>query len=311
MLRVKLICNWCTSSLLVNEWGLMTESVDSIEDIRTGHTTRFIYKNIELVSDEPADYYVIINMPYSPTVHYVPERTIVFQMEPWVSDPSLNWGVKTWGDWAQPDENKFLAVRGRQQHVHNNAFWELELSLKELRTMSFSNKRDTLSSMCSSKYYDPGHILRVDLLKYLENKRDIPLDIFSYDNNLNFKNYRGPLYHYVNKSQGYVDYKYYFMMENNFEMNFITEKVYEPILCECLVFYFGCPNVTEYIDEKAIVILDPNNFEKCYETIKTAIRENWWELRLPYIQQMKKKILDELCFLPVIHKILNNKHDTQ
>jgi hypothetical protein len=46
------------------------------------------------------------------------------------------------------------------------------------------------------------------------------------------------------------------MMENNFERNYITEKLWEPILCETLVFYYGCPNITDYINKDRILIIE-------------------------------------------------------
>ena len=42
-----------------------------------------------------------------------------------------------------------------------------------------------------------------------------------------------------------MPYKYYFMAENNFEPGFITEKLWEPIICECLVFNQGAPDVAK------------------------------------------------------------------
>ena len=67
-----------------------------------------VCNTLELVSDsEIADYFVIINKPQKGD-YYDPKRTIVFQMEPWVYDDNKRWGVKTWGEWAEPDESKFL-----------------------------------------------------------------------------------------------------------------------------------------------------------------------------------------------------------
>jgi GR25 family glycosyltransferase involved in LPS biosynthesis len=291
--RVKMLCNWCSSKDLCNEWSNMCES---------GYT----WKNIEITWDDcNIDYWVIINKPCDNS-YYDPKRTIVFQMEPWINNESHLWGVKTWDEWAQPDENKFLAVRGRKTKCHNNAFWQLELNLNELIDLKYENenKMDAVSSICSSKYYDEGHIARIDFLKFLETKGGIPLDIFNQDNQHNFKTYRGPLTPYVDKSKGIAPYKYYFMVENNYEENFITEKIWEPILCETLVFYYGCPNVCDYINPEAFVQLDMNDFEKSYQIIKQAIEEDWWSKRIEAIRREKKKILDELAFFPVIENII-------
>ena len=112
-----------------------------------------------------------------------------------------------------------------------------------------------------------------------------------------------------------LQYKYYIMIENNYEPNFITEKLWEPILCESLVFYYGCPNVSKYIDPRAYVQLDINDYENSYNIIKQAITEDWWSQRIDIIRQEKKKILNELAFFPTINTIiqediLNSKNST-
>ena len=293
-IRVKMLCNWCSSKDLCNEWSNMCQR---------GYT----WKNIEITwDDNKIDYWVIINKPCDNS-YYDPKRTIVFQMEPWVNNESHLWGIKTWGEWAEPDEKKFLAVRGRKQNCHNNAFWQLELDYNDLSNLKYESKMDAVSSICSSKYYDEGHIARIDFLKFLETKGDIPLDIFNQNNEHNFKTYRGPLTPYADKSKGYTPYKYYFMVENNYEENFITEKIWEPILCETLVFYYGCPNVCDYIDAEAFVQLDMCDFEKSYEIIKQAIEEDWWSKKIEAIRREKKKILNELAFFPVIETIISKR----
>ena len=297
IIRIKMLCNWCSSEQLCREWSNMCDDIQS---------TIFKWKNIQITwVDTNIDYYVIINSPPLNT-YYNPSKTIVFQMEPWVYDTNKNWGVKTWGKWAEPNLNNFLAVRGRKSLCHNNAFWQLELNYNQLKNLTYGSKKDSVSSICSSKYFDPGHIARIDFLKYIEKKGDIKLDIYNSNNNHEFKNYRGPLTAYVDKSKGIINHKYYFMVENNYEENFITEKLWEPILCETLVFYYGCPNVNDYINSLAYVLLDMNDFEKSYNIMKTAIKEDWWSQRIDIIRKEKEKILNELAFFPVIEKIITN-----
>ena len=300
--RIKMICNWCSSYQLCKEWSNMCTEPDT-----------FIWNNIEITwNNENIDYYVIINSP-PPGEYYEPKRTIVFQMEPWVYDPSKNWGVKTWGEWAEPNPVKFLYVIGRKTNEYNNAFWQLELKLSDLYTSELFKKTegDKISSIVSSKYFDEGHIARIDFLKFIESRGDLSIDIYNEDNKYLFTNYAGKVTPYVDKSNGLKQYKYYFMVENNYEKDFITEKLWEPILCEALVFYYGCPNVSEYIDPAAFVQLDITNFEKSYEIIKRAIEEDWWSQRIDIIRREKNRILNELGFFPRISKIINNISITQ
>ena len=63
-IRVKMYCNWCTSQELCELWDRMSK----------GDRT---WNNIEIVWDDPADYYVVINSPPIGTV-IQPNKTIVF-----------------------------------------------------------------------------------------------------------------------------------------------------------------------------------------------------------------------------------------
>ena len=290
-IRVKMMCNWCSSKSLCKEWNNMC-----IEEN--------VWNNIEITwEDTDIDYYVIINYPSS-NDYFDKSRTIVFQMEPWVNDETKNWGVKTWGLWANPSESEFMSVIGRQSSTYNNVFWQLKLTTNELTNLEY-NKENILSCVTSNKYFDEGHIARIDFLKFLENKKDIPLKIFGNVEEMGFENYQGIL-EPENKAEGIVPYKYYFMVENNYEKDFITEKLWEPIMCESLVFYYGCPNVTDYIDSDAFVLLDMNDFEKSYQTIKTAIEEDWWSQRIDKIKQEKYKLLNEMAFFPRLRKVIEN-----
>jgi GR25 family glycosyltransferase involved in LPS biosynthesis len=290
--RVKLLCNWTSSEQICKDWSEMCEH-------------DFKWQNIEITwENEHIDYYVIINYPMN-NDYYEPSKTILFQMEPWVNDETKNWGVKTWGKWAEPDETQFLSVNGRKQNTHNNVFWHLGMNLNQIRKIRFP-KFNKISSICSSKYYDPGHITRINFLKFIESKNELNIDIFNSDNAFNFKGYKGCVTPHKDKYKGIVNYKYYFMVENNYEENFITEKLWEPILCETLVFYYGCPNVSTYINPLAYVELDINDFEKCYQTIKKAIYEDLWSQRIDIIRQEKERILNDLAFFPRIQKIIQN-----
>ena len=299
--RVKMLCNWCSSEDLCKEWMKMCKGASN--------TGTYRWNNLEITwSDEDIDYYVIINKP-RPGDKYVAEKSIVYHMEPWCFSQDQGWGVKTWGEWAKPDPRLFLQVRSHDKFV-NPVFWQVNLTFDKLQTMDISSQKKAeldkvVSSVCSSKYFDPGHKKRIDFLKYLETK-SFPLHIYNEDNQHEFKSYQGKARPFVDKEKGLVPYKYYFICENNAERNFITEKLWEPILCESLCFYWGCPNVADIVDPRAFVQLDMNDFESAYNTMNAAIQMNLWEERLPFIKAAKKKILDN-SFFPILEKVLKPK----
>ena len=293
-IRIKMLCNWCTSRDLCNEWNNMCEK-------------DYTWKNIEMTwENTDIDYYVIINYPCT-TDYYDKKKTIVFQMEPWVNDKHKNWGVKTWGIWADPNPDDFFKVIGRNSNTYNNVFWQFKLELNELMNVKYE-KKNILSCVTSNKYFDEGHIARIEFLKFLEKKGDVNLHIFGNVEGLNFKSHQHQLQP-LDKHSGIVPYKYYFMVENNYEKDFITEKLWEPILCESLTFYYGCPNVDDYIDTNAYVQLDMNDFEKSYQIIKQAIEEDWWSQRIDSIKKCKNKLLNEMAFLPRLQSIISKNNE--
>jgi GR25 family glycosyltransferase involved in LPS biosynthesis len=290
-IHVKLLCNWQYSENLCNEWNAMSKG-------------NYTWNNIKVTAnDEYADYYIIVNKPLHDHDKYIPEKTIIFQMEPRCNNLNQNWGVKTWGMWADPDPNKFLQVR-THENFYNNCSWQLTKTFNELSRNNDNKIYNYLSTICSSKYFDPGHIKRIDFLKYMESRgHGIKIDIYGSDNTHNFSNYKGSLSN-EDKINGIFPYKYYFMAENNSEYNYITEKIWEPLICECLCFYWGAPNLDTYINPLAFIRLDLDNFEESYNIIKNAIDNDLYSQRVDIIRQEKYKILNYYNFFPTVERII-------
>ena len=285
-IKVLLACNWCSSKELCDVWNKMSKG-------------NFVWNNIQIVSEEPCDYYCIINQPPN-NFKLVLENTIVFIMEPHMDKNSHLWNT----DWLNIDKNKFKWYGSYDKHYNNNE-WHLSktyLELKDEEIIKDENLSNILSTVLSDKYKDPGHIKRIDFIKFLELKDDIKVDVFG-GNRFMWNNYKGSL-PYHKKDAALMPYKYTFNVENYQISNYYTEKLIDGILSECLVFYHGCPNIKELIDEKAFVWLELSNFEEDYKLIKKAIEEDLWSQRLLYIKQAKTKILDELQFFPRLEKII-------
>lgn len=287
--RVKVVCNWCTPEQLREDWNKMSKG-------------NYSWNDIELVLDNP-DYYVVINCP-PPGVTVNPSKTIIFRMEPYMGGKYKY----LWGEWANPDPNKFFRVC-YHRNDYNNICWHISSTYDELKKMTVvkDEKLDnSVSTVLSPKYYDPGHIKRVDFVKFLE-KKGLPVHVFG-SNKWDYKDYKGSLPIYE-KNNAMFPYKYVFNCENHSIKNYYTEKLIDGILAECLVFYSGCHNVKEYIDERAFVWLELSNFEADYQKVKKAMEENLWEKRIVYIRKAKKKILDYLNFFPRLERIINKTED--
>lgn len=247
----------------------------------------------------PGDYTVILNHPYGtlendPHKHgYDPETTIIFQLEPWCSDPKQNWGIKTWGPWARP--TGFMSVRSHSEHV-NLLHWELCKTKQELLTDGPVPKNKVISCVTGGKYFDPGHITRIDLLKYLDahplvvNGAELKVDVYGHENPHGIKSYLGP-HPPGNKNPGMLPYRYYLHAENNAETNFITEKIWDSILSEAVCFYWGCPNISDHVDPACYILIDAVDHARSRDIISQAIENDEWSKRVAIIRQEKLRLL--------------------
>lgn len=283
-IRVLLCCNWTSPEELCKTWKKMSKNNNNT------------WNNIQIVSNEPVDYYCVINKPNIPIDK---KKTILFRMEPHMENDKRQWG----DEWSNPNVDDFLFIGNHNLHL-NNFEWHLSTSYQDLidnKIDKDENLNNILTTILSDKYSDKGHIKRVDFVKFLEKKG---MDVHVYGGNkFLWKNYKGSL-PYHKKDDSLYPYKYSFNCENHSIKNYCTEKLIDGILAETLVFYSGCYNVKDYINDKAFVYLELSNFEKDYQIIKKAIEENWWNQRLPYIKEAKEKILNELQFFPRIEKII-------
>lgn len=291
-LRVKLIASWAPSAQVCEMWDRMSQG-----DLR--------WNDIQVTASDDADFFVILDWPWEGEF-YKPERTIVFQMEPWCALPSQTWGVKTWGEWSRPDPTRFLQVRSHRQFP-NNGFWQLAATYHELRTRPIV-KTGTLASIISGKYFDPGHVQRVDFLRYIERRDDdvVRVDMYAYDNPLGFSSWVGPHPPGL-KDAALLPYRYFLGVENNREHNFITEKLYEPLLTETLCFYSGAPNADEHIDPRAFIAIDLDDFDQAFHVIREAILRDEWSRRIEYIRREKRKVLEHLQFFPTLERVLRHE----
>ena len=264
-ITVKLLCNWLSSDKLCKLWNKMSQD------------NNYKWNNIQITSSNVADYYVIINRPQH-NDYYEAKKTILFQMEPHMIDQPEIWGE----EWSNPDSTKFFKVITHKEG-YNNIEWHLSKSYSELLPPNLQGKSNSLSAILSSKYNDIGHKKRIDFVKFLDTKDDLNIDVFG--TNLGYKNYKGTL-PYHTKDNGLFPYKYHFACENHSIPNYFTEKLIDGILAGCLVFYWGCPNVEEYIDGRAFIRLELNNFEEDYKKIKESIENYEWEMRIGYILDM-------------------------
>jgi hypothetical protein len=298
-IKVMLTCHWTDSKTICKLWHKMSEDGNGV------------WGDLQIVDSLPADFQVIVNSPLE--MQFLPDdRVILFRMEPKMEENGGIW--KAWAD-PDPDRTRFL-FSGYHKNQLNNLEWHLRATFGELMNSS-PEKTATdsrISTVLSSKFTDPGHKLRVQFAKFIERRFQedargddagaAGIDVFG-SNVFSWKKYMGSLPSHE-KDAALLPYKYTFNAENHSIDNYCTEKIVDGILSECLTFYWGCPNLETHIDPRAFVRLELVDFEKDYQLILRAVKEDWWSDRIQIIREEKRRILTQLQFFPRVAAIIES-----
>lgn len=279
LIRIIVHSSWTTPTEIANSYSRMCNNGDC-------------WNNIKLVSEEPADYYVVINKPLN-NEYVPPEKTIFFYTE-----PRMGAFPHKWGEWADPPRDKLLYC-GTQDVCHSHIEWKLALSYNNLVQMEIK-KTQYLSAIVSDSYSCRGDVRRTDFLKYIESK-DVNVHTYG-ENKFDWKNYQGNF-----GDNSFIPYKYVIVVESHSLPGYFTSNIIDGILAECLVFYHGASNYREYFDDKSVIWLDLSNFEQDYNRIKLAIESDFHSQCIQHIKKAKDKILNELAFFPRVEKIIKDK----
>ena len=285
-IKVRLVTNWCENDHLRDVWNRMTPRGD------------YKWNRITVLAEtDPAeeDYFVVVNHP-KPGDRVVPSKTILLFMEP----DAFRAGAPT--EWIERPLHNLFHIFGYGNGGRNNVEWHLSKTYAQLSTETIV-KSKSLSAIISGQQYYPGHKLRYRFLEHLDSVPDF--DLYGKDP-LPFRSYRGPLPPNT-KDAGLFPYRYTFNAENNAEPGYFTEKIVDAILAECLCFYWGCPNLEDYIDPRAFIRVDLEDPARALQQIRDAIDTDEWGKRIDVIRREKHRILNELQFFPTLEGIIDER----
>lgn len=297
---------WSTPEDLAQTWTKMIAGDSAIE---------FVSRDKR---NEDSVYWVIVNKPHETDSEIPYSRSILLRMEPFMEKRPQVWGE----EWANPDIKKFMYVIGAPSNP-NFLEWHVSFNYDQLMNTSYKSMKtegNAISVIVSDKYMDIGQVKRIDFVRYLQQHHpEIELHVYGNGcNKFGLKNFRGPLPSY-HKENGLVPYKYSFNCENNQILNYVTEKLYDGILCETFVFYNGAPNVAPMFnmtfDQLPFCTLELDDFNYAANQIKKAIESNAFDENYDKIVQLKKYCLSHLSlskrFQQIIKTNSNNINSSQ
>lgn len=152
-------------------------------------------------------------------------------------------------------------------------------------------KTKTISMMCSNRVGTTTlHSRRVGFAEQL--KEDVPeLDRFGHG------------FNYVDdKADALRPYRYHVVIENHKALHHLTEKLPDAFLGYTLPFYHGAPNAHDYFPREGFIPIDITDYERSLDIIRSTIANNEYEDRLPYIQEARRRALEEMNMFAIIHR---------
>jgi hypothetical protein len=286
-MRIKLTSWWCTDDIIRERYNRLTPY------------NNYKWKDMELVLSDDYDFVVVQGSTF---IEYNPKKTIVIQSEPscYRSRNYNDYYISDKGFFSFFDIDRFYPI----DH------WILDAKYSDILNIDLDKKISRLFGIFSSKSELQGH---KDRLNFLYNVLD---NMKLYDGYLSSN--RGG-YESINESirnmksfksvlddnfLPYRDYRYTFQGENCYENNYFTEKVIRSIICGCLTFYSGCPNLEKFIHPNCFIRIDCTKLEESMDILYKSIYDNEWEKRLSTILKQRDLLMNDNNTLNIIRELI-------
>lgn len=252
--------------------------------------------NIEIVTGDEFDYVVVFDH-VRPVNKYPPEKVLLFQWEPRFLCASSN----------------FPKTQAKYDYTLNVTtvplVWYFSMSYEEL--IPSPVKTRLISGVVSEKIhalplYGPRLNFVKDFLSQIPEYHHYGRGEAFFKGFLKPENYRGMV---EEKSDALLPYKYTFNSENIIEKNYVTEKFFDPLLCETLCFYSGTTDVDKFFDPNCYVRIDLSQPQKSLDIIRECIANNEYDHKIEAIRREKKRILEEVNFLQYLNREVSKIHE--
>jgi hypothetical protein len=112
------------------------------------------------------------------------------------------------------------------------------------------------------------------------------------------------------KFNGVADYKYSIAIENSVIPDYFTEKLFECFLTYTMPIYYGCPNIGDYFDERSFILIDIDDYKNSILKIEEAIEGDLYKRSLPYIEDARKRFLEQYHVFAALANILRSQNES-
>lgn len=152
-------------------------------------------------------------------------------------------------------------------------------------------KTKSVSVVTSNKAFTEGHRARLEFVRKLKAYFGDEIDLFG--RNIN---------DFGDKLEVLSEYRYHIAIENSSYDDYWTEKLSDPFLTNTYPIYYGCSNISQYFDLRAVSPFDLADEDGAIETIKRLIESDEAERVGEHMREAKRKVLREYNIFAVLAK---------
>jgi hypothetical protein len=168
-----------------------------------------------------------------------------------------------------------------------------QMSFEAIRSEALAEKKWKVSTITSTKNFLPGHRARLEFTAMLKEALGDRLDLFGHGHN--------PI---ADKREALSNYQFHLAIENAVHPHFWTEKLSDPILGRCIVFYHGATEIEKYFSNRSVIPIDISNADRAVQTIFNRL--NKVEVPTEDIEDSRLKILESYNFPFFIDRLIDS-----
>lgn len=190
-----------------------------------------------------------------------------------------------------------IVITSRGDIVHKNVHrthywhpWRIKQDYDTLVGLELGEKSKRLSAIISNFSTLPLQAHRLEFIKKAKSVFGNTLDWFS----------KGQATFIKDKFDGLYPYKYSIAIENSSHQNYFTEKISDCFLSYTMPIYQGCPNISDYFDERSFVRIDVEQQEVSLDTIRDVIAADLFGTNIKYIEESRRLVLEKYQFLAAL-----------
>ena len=186
---------------------------------------------------------------------------------------------------------------GIAHNISHRGQRQVKLGWRELIASPRKNK--TLSVITSTQAITDQQRRRLAFVDMLSADKDLAGQVDLFGKRRQF---------IANKADGLAPYRYHVALENSLADYYWTEKLADPILAECCVFYAGAPNIHRYFDKGSIIAIDIKKPAQALAIIKKTIDADGYKKARSAIKENKRRLMMEENFFNLIWRVVHQYH---